>query len=66
MSRYNSIEEINRDLKKLKLQQAIASEELKNVQYQLKKDLRPMRLLLDAFSSVKKYGILFLIKKLIR
>lgn len=66
MSRYNSFEEINRALKQLKLQQAIATEEMKGIKYQLQNDLQPLNLIGTALNVIKKYGIIYFVKKWLR
>lgn len=61
---YNSQAEIKRDLKVLKLRQQIASEELQLIQHKLKRELQPANLVTTFLASVKKYGIILLVKML--
>lgn len=66
MSRYNSFEEINRELKQLKLRRAIATEEMKGIKYELQNSLQPLNLIGTALRVIKKYGIIYFIKKWLR
>lgn len=66
MKVYETIEEINKDLKQLKLERQIAWEELKGLKYEVKDDLSPYNWLSTAVSALKKYGILYLIRKILR
>jgi hypothetical protein len=63
---YNSQAEIKRDLKVLKLRQQIASEELQLIQHKLKRELQPANLVTTLLASVKKYGIVLLVKMLFK
>ncbi|WP_370390734.1 DUF6327 family protein [uncultured Winogradskyella sp.] len=63
---YNSQAEIKRDLKVLKLRQQIASEELQLIQHKLKRELQPANLVSTLLASVKKYGIVLLVKMLFK
>ena len=66
MKTYNSIDEINQDLKRLKLEREIAWEEMKGLKYDVQDDLSTYNWLSTAASAVKKYGILYFIRKLLR
>lgn len=66
MNRYNSVEDINKDLKRLSLERQIAWEEMKGLRHEVKEDLSPYNWLSTVISSVKKYGILYLIRKILR
>ena len=63
---YNSLEEINNELYLLKLQRQIHLEELKLTKHQLKEDLSPANWINTAIKSIKKYGILMLLRKIIK
>lgn len=63
---FNSLEEINTELHFLSLQRDIQLEELKLTRHQLKEDLSPANWINTALSGVKKYGILMLLRKMIR
>ncbi len=63
--KYNSLEEIQRDLKRYKLEQQIALEELKSVKGELKEQLNPTRIVKNTFEKYSSwYTILSYIKKL--
>ncbi|XLS30584.1 DUF6327 family protein [Flavobacteriaceae bacterium M23B6Z8] len=66
MKKYNSFEEIERDLKRLDLQRQIAKEQLIGIKYDFQESLSPYSWMMTAFSAVKKYGILFLIRRLFK
>ncbi len=63
---YTSFKEIEQDLRKFNLQRQIALEEVKLLKTELKEDLQPYQWLSTALSAVKKYGILYLIKRLFK
>ena len=63
---FNSLEDIKLELLTLNLQRKIQMEELKLTKNQLKETLKPMNWIGMLFHGVKKYGILMLLKKLIR
>jgi hypothetical protein len=63
--KYNSLEEIQRDLKRYKLEQQIALEELKSVKGELKEQLNPTRIVKNTFEKYSSwYTILSYIKKI--
>jgi hypothetical protein len=66
MKRYNNVEDINQDLKRLSLERQIAWEEMKGLRHEVKEDLSPYSWLSTLISAVKKYGILYLIRKILR
>lgn len=63
---YTSFEEIDMDLKTLHLQRQIAMEELKYSKYELQESLTPHQWVSTLLSAVKKYGILYLIRRLFK
>lgn len=63
---YNNFEEIEYDLQRLDLERKIALEELKGLKQEVKEDLSPYNWLSTSISLVKKYGILYLIKKILK
>ena len=63
---YRNFDEIEYDLQKLDLERKIALEELKGLKQEVKEDLSPYNWLSTSISIVKKYGILYLIKKILK
>ncbi|RRQ50640.1 hypothetical protein DZC72_08945 [Maribacter algicola] len=63
---YKNFDEIEFDLQRLDLERQIAMEELKGLKQEVKEDLSPYNWLSTAISVVKKYGILYLIKKILK
>lgn len=66
MKVYNNIEDINVELKRLNLQRQIAWEEMKGLRHEVKEDLSPYNWVNTALSAAKKYGVLYLIRKILR
>jgi len=66
MRNYSNFKEINHDLKRLDLERQIALEEIKGLKSEVKEDLSPYNWLATAMSAVKKYGILYLVRKIIK
>lgn len=66
MRKYNSFEEIERDLKKLDLERQIAKEQMIGLKYSFQESLSPFNWLLTTLEAVKKYGILYLIKRIFK
>lgn len=66
MKIYNNIEDINNDLKRLHLQRQIAWEEMKGLRHEVKEDLSPYNWVNTLLSAAKKYGFLYLIRKILR
>lgn len=63
---YKNFEQIEYDLKRLDLERKIAMEEFKGLKQEVKQDLSPYSWLSTVLSFVKKYGILYLIRKIFR
>ena len=66
MTRYSNFEEIDQDLKRLSLEREIALEELKGLKHDVKEDLSAPKWLGTVTSFAKKYGMLYLLKKIFR
>jgi len=66
MKTYTSFVEIEKDLKKLSLEKAIAKEELKIVKHNFEDFLEPVNWLTSIFRVISKYGILFFIKRILK
>ncbi|PQJ71826.1 MULTISPECIES: DUF6327 family protein [Polaribacter] len=66
MKRYQSFEEIDRDLKRLSLEKQIALEELKMVKNDFQEILKPMSLVSNALSAFGKFGTFMFIKKMFK
>jgi|GEM_PF-1634851 len=64
--RYNNLEEVEYDLERLSLEKRIAYERFKGIKENVKNDLSPYSWITTVVSAVKKYGMLYLIKKIIR
>lgn len=64
--KYNSFEEIQNDLSRLKLEQRIALEEFKLVKHELSDDLHPKNWPAYIISAFKKHIGVFLLKKLFK
>ena len=62
MKIYKNLGQINMDLKRLSLERQIAWEEMKGLKQEVKHNLRPYNWLNTALSTVKKYGIIYLIR----
>ncbi|ASV30778.1 hypothetical protein [Maribacter cobaltidurans] len=63
---YKNFDEIEYDLQRLDLERKIALEELKGLKQEVKEDLSPYNWLATSISIVKKYGMLYLIKKILK
>lgn len=63
---YRNFDEIEFDLKRLKLEREIALEEIKGLKQDVKEDLSPYSWLSTILSAVKKYGMLYLIRKIVK
>lgn len=63
---YTSLDEIKLDLQTLNLQRKIQMEELKLTRHQIKEDLSPINWIGTLLKGVKKYGVLMLLKKIIK
>ncbi|WP_405565004.1 hypothetical protein [Polaribacter sp. Asnod6-C07] len=66
MKTYTSFIEIEKDLKKLELEREIANEELKIVKHNFEDILEPMNWINSAFKMISKYGVLLMIKKILK
>ncbi|WP_396636840.1 hypothetical protein [Maribacter sp. R77961] len=63
---YTNFDQVEYDLKRLNLEREIALEEIKGLKQDVKEDLSPYSWMSTILSSVKKYGMLYLIRKIIR
>lgn len=63
---YTSLQEIKLELQILNLQRKIQLEELKSTRQQFKEDLSPINWIGTLLKGVKKYGVLMLLRKIIR
>jgi len=63
---YKNFEQIDYDLTRLNLERQIALEEIKGLKQEVKEDLSPYSWMTTVLSAVKKYGILYLIRKVVR
>lgn len=63
---YKNFEEVEFELKRLDLERKIALEELKGLKENVCEDLSPISWVNTVLSAVKKYGILYLIRKVLR
>lgn len=61
---YNSFDQIETDLKRLKLERDIAWEELKLLKNEYKEDLKPLNWVSSIIKLTSKYGLIVLIKKM--
>ncbi|WP_235843238.1 hypothetical protein [Maribacter hydrothermalis] len=50
----------------MKLEREIALEELKGLKHDVQQDLSPYNWMSSAFSAAKKYGMLYLIRKILK
>ncbi|MBV7267851.1 DUF6327 family protein [Winogradskyella luteola] len=65
MKTYSTFEDIENDLKRLKLERDIAWEELKLVKNEYKEDLKPINWVGSALKLTGKYGLIALIRRII-
>ncbi len=63
---YTSFQEIEKDLRTLNLKRKISLEEMKLLKYELKEDLRPYNWIGTVLHSIKKYGMLYLVRKIFK
>jgi len=63
---YKNFEEVEFHLKCLKLEREIALEELKGIKNDVKQDLSPYNWVSTAISAVRKYGMLYLVRKVVK
>ncbi|SEL01577.1 hypothetical protein SAMN04488008_102626 [Maribacter orientalis] len=63
---YKNFDEIEYNLKRLKLEREIALEELKGLKQDVQEDLSPYNWVSTAFSAAKKFGMLYLLRKIVK
>lgn len=63
---YNNLDEVEYDLKRLNLERQIALEELKGIKYELREDLSPYNWIASSISTIKKFGLWYFIRKIIK
>ena len=63
---YKNFDEIEYNLKRLKLEREIALEELKGLKQDVQEDLSPYNWMSTAFSAAKKFGMLYLMRKIVK
>ncbi|WP_405384750.1 hypothetical protein [Maribacter sp. LLG6340-A2] len=63
---YKNLDEVEYHLKRLKLEREIALEEIKGLKHDVKEDLSPYNWLSTLLSGVKKFGFLYLAKKIVK
>ena len=61
---YNSFEEIDFDVKRLNLERKIAWEKIKHSSNEVQESFSPYNWIPTILSSIKKFGILLLLKKI--
>lgn len=66
MKTYKSFDEIEYELTRLKLERQIAWEEMKGVKYEFQEDMKPLNWISTALSFAGKYGLLVLLKKIVK
>lgn len=66
MTSYRNFEEIDNDLKRLNLERQIALEELKGLKHDVKEDFSTPKWLGTIASFAKKYGILYLLRRIFK
>lgn len=66
MKTYTSFNDIEKDLKRLRLERDIAWEELKLLKGEYKQDLQPYNWMQTVLKYASKYGVLMLFKKIIK
>lgn len=66
MKTYKSFDEIDYDLNRLRLERQIAWEELKVLKNDFQEDMRPLNWMNTGLKAAGKYGVLLLLKRLIR
>jgi len=63
---YKNFDDIEFNLKRLKLERQIALEELKGLKQDVQEDLSPYNWLSTILSAGKKFGMLYLMRKIIK
>lgn len=66
MKTYNSFEEIEYDLQRLKLERQIGIEKLKEVKSEFADSFKPMSWVISAAKFAGKYGVFMLVKNLFK
>lgn len=66
MKTFKSFDEIDYELTKLKLERQIAWEEIKGLKNDFKEDMKPLNWVGTGLKYAGKYGVLVLLRKLIR
>lgn len=66
MKTYETFDEIDRDLKLLRLERDIAFEELKMVKHNFSNSLKPVNWITTILKAISKYGVLLMIKKMFK
>lgn len=66
MKTYESLKEIELDLKKINLERQIAIEELKIAKHELENGFKPINLFGSFLKMASKYGFLLLFKRLFK
>ncbi|TLP75718.1 hypothetical protein [Maribacter sp. ACAM166] len=63
---YKNFDEIEFNLKRLKLERQIALEEIKGLKQDVQDDLSPYNWISTALSAAKKFGLLYLMRKVVK
>tara|TARA_R110000764_G_scaffold83149_3_gene163598 strand:- start:1384 stop:1578 length:195 start_codon:yes stop_codon:yes gene_type:complete len=63
---YKNFDEVEYNLKRLRLEREIALEELKGLKHEVQEDLSPYNWMSTAFSAAKKFGMLYLMRKIVK
>lgn len=63
---YKNFDEIEFNLKRLKLERQIALEEIKGLKHDVQQDLSPYNWISTLLSAAKKFGFLYLMKKVVK
>lgn len=66
MKTYKTFDDIDYELTKLKLERQIALEEIKGVRLEFQEDMKPLNWVSTGIKFAGKYGIIVLLRKLIR
>ncbi|WP_147677822.1 DUF6327 family protein [Algibacter pacificus] len=66
MRTYNSFTEIELEIKRLSLERKIAYEEIKHSAHSAQESLTPNNWIMPAVDAFKRFGILFLLKKIFK
>jgi coenzyme F420-reducing hydrogenase delta subunit len=66
MKIYESFDQIDNELKRLKLERDIAWEEIKYSKHKIQENFKFQNIINTLFDKVKSVGVLFLLKKLLK